>query len=456
MDVYQRRRLVALSAIAALFVVFVLLIKGCGDDRPEPVTTTPLAAGRDAGPRARSDDRLLHPAGRRDLPAGEHGRRPSSTAPTPAGRDRRGERRQGRARAAPDAAAARRQGRRDRQLHRGALEAVREPQRPRRRLRERRHGAPPTSSTRDDRRGQLEGLEGGEEGRLRGLRRPRGGRRDDRRRRVELERRVASADTSRPTRPPTDTGATPAPVEHRAVDAAGDRHRPPSSGGGGRLDSPAAPVDLPGAVSTRASQARGGVSAAQAQPCRLGPGPVELGVAAARRDQLVVRARLGDPAVLEDDDPAGAPDRREPVGDHDRRAARRAAARAPPRSRARCARRRSTSPRRGSGSAARRAAPARTRRAGAGRPRAAPRARRPRSRSRRRAARRRRRRRPPRAAAMISASSASGRPKAMFSRIVPENRKPSCGTIPSWLRSARVRRSRRSCPSTSTRPRCGS
>ncbi len=39
---------------------------------------------------------------------------------------------------------------------------------------------------------------------------------------------------------------------------------------------------------------------------------------------------------------------------------------------------------------------------------------------------------------------------------VPENRNPSCGTMPSWLRSALELRSRRSCPSTSTRPSCGS
>lgn len=42
MDVYQRRRLVALSAIAALFVIFVLLIRSCGDDEA-PVTTTPVS-----------------------------------------------------------------------------------------------------------------------------------------------------------------------------------------------------------------------------------------------------------------------------------------------------------------------------------------------------------------------------------------------------------------------------
>jgi hypothetical protein len=41
MDVYQRRRLVALSAIAAFFIVVVLLIRSCGGDS----TTTPTVAG---------------------------------------------------------------------------------------------------------------------------------------------------------------------------------------------------------------------------------------------------------------------------------------------------------------------------------------------------------------------------------------------------------------------------
>ena len=39
------------------------------------------------------------------------------------------------------------------------------------------------------------------------------------------------------------------------------------------------------------------------------------------------------------------------------------------------------------------------------------------------------------AAAAMSASVAPGRPKPMLSRIVPENRKLSWGTIPSWERS---------------------
>jgi hypothetical protein len=46
MDVYQRRRLVALSAIAVLFIVFVLLIKSCGgDDEATPVTPVAGATG---------------------------------------------------------------------------------------------------------------------------------------------------------------------------------------------------------------------------------------------------------------------------------------------------------------------------------------------------------------------------------------------------------------------------
>jgi hypothetical protein len=48
MDVYQRRRLVALSAIAAIFIVFVLLIRSCGGD-DEPTTPTPVAGATGLG-----------------------------------------------------------------------------------------------------------------------------------------------------------------------------------------------------------------------------------------------------------------------------------------------------------------------------------------------------------------------------------------------------------------------
>jgi hypothetical protein len=48
MDVYQRRRLVALSAIAVVFVLFVLLIRSCGGDDDE-ATPEPLAGATGAG-----------------------------------------------------------------------------------------------------------------------------------------------------------------------------------------------------------------------------------------------------------------------------------------------------------------------------------------------------------------------------------------------------------------------
>ena len=49
-----------------------------------------------------------------------------------------------------------------------------------------------------------------------------------------------------------------------------------------------------------------------------GPGAVEARVRATELEQLLVGAALGDPPVLEDDDPARPPDRRQAVGDDDR------------------------------------------------------------------------------------------------------------------------------------------
>jgi hypothetical protein len=46
MDVYQRRRLVALSAVAAIFVILVLVIRSCGgDDEETPITPVSGATG---------------------------------------------------------------------------------------------------------------------------------------------------------------------------------------------------------------------------------------------------------------------------------------------------------------------------------------------------------------------------------------------------------------------------
>jgi hypothetical protein len=49
MDVYQRRRLVALSALAGVFIIIVLLIKSCGGDSNPTTTTTPLGASGAGG-----------------------------------------------------------------------------------------------------------------------------------------------------------------------------------------------------------------------------------------------------------------------------------------------------------------------------------------------------------------------------------------------------------------------
>src|SRR5215212_10771521 len=52
------------------------------------------------------------------------------------------------------------------------------------------------------------------------------------------------------------------------------------------------------------------------------PVAIQARIGAVRVEQLLVRAGLGDPAVVEHDDAAGAADRGEPVRDHERRAAR--------------------------------------------------------------------------------------------------------------------------------------
>jgi cell division septation protein DedD len=58
MDVYQRRRLVALSALAVVFIAVVLLIKSCGgDDDETPVT--PLGASGAAGTSTITQDEYI-------------------------------------------------------------------------------------------------------------------------------------------------------------------------------------------------------------------------------------------------------------------------------------------------------------------------------------------------------------------------------------------------------------
>ena len=50
MDIYMRRRLVALGGLVAFFIIFVLLVKSCGgDEEPEPVATTPTGTSGETG-----------------------------------------------------------------------------------------------------------------------------------------------------------------------------------------------------------------------------------------------------------------------------------------------------------------------------------------------------------------------------------------------------------------------
>jgi hypothetical protein len=64
MDVYQRRRLVALSAIAAFFIIVVLLIRSCGGDDTATPTTLAGASGASgvAGATSQSKDAYISQA----------------------------------------------------------------------------------------------------------------------------------------------------------------------------------------------------------------------------------------------------------------------------------------------------------------------------------------------------------------------------------------------------------
>jgi hypothetical protein len=60
MDVYQRRRLVALSILAGIFILIVLLARGCGDDEEEPnPLTTPAGASGLGGATPLTQDQFI-------------------------------------------------------------------------------------------------------------------------------------------------------------------------------------------------------------------------------------------------------------------------------------------------------------------------------------------------------------------------------------------------------------
>jgi len=57
MDIYMRRRLVALGGLVAFFIIFVLLVKSCGgDDEPAPLTDPAGATGEGGAVPLTTDD----------------------------------------------------------------------------------------------------------------------------------------------------------------------------------------------------------------------------------------------------------------------------------------------------------------------------------------------------------------------------------------------------------------
>ncbi len=60
MDIYMRRRLVALGGLVLFFILFVLLVKSCGgDDEAEPVSTAPLTGTTGATGAALSEEDFI-------------------------------------------------------------------------------------------------------------------------------------------------------------------------------------------------------------------------------------------------------------------------------------------------------------------------------------------------------------------------------------------------------------
>jgi hypothetical protein len=63
MDIYMRRRLVALGGLVLFFILFVLLVKSCGgDDDPAPLNTTTAGATGEGGTAPLSTDEFISEA----------------------------------------------------------------------------------------------------------------------------------------------------------------------------------------------------------------------------------------------------------------------------------------------------------------------------------------------------------------------------------------------------------
>ncbi|MDQ3572570.1 MAG: hypothetical protein M3383_06885 [Actinomycetota bacterium] len=70
MDIYMRRRLAALGGLVLFFIVFVLLVKSCGDDDPEaPLEPTSSGTTGGAGPVALTKEEFISQADQICAPA---------------------------------------------------------------------------------------------------------------------------------------------------------------------------------------------------------------------------------------------------------------------------------------------------------------------------------------------------------------------------------------------------
>ena len=327
MDVYQRRRLVALSALAAVFIVFVLLIKSCGGD-DDSTTATPLGATGAGGASTTSQADYISQGDAICLDANTSFANVDQTDPAKAAKEEAsivsGELEQLQSLPQPD------DGTTKLGNYLNALEKQAAAYQDRATAAER--GDDATVSDLDSTI-QKAGKEAANSAknfgfepaatRTRSLS-PAGAR--------AARAAAGPAAPSRP-RPRTPAARSPRPPRCRSRPRPPPRSRPRRPP---RRPTPAAvaprprqPVAAPtptaaaprrAAASARRSRTRRPAPPAPLRGRRLRPGSVELRVAPAGLDQLVVRARLGDPPVLEHHDPPGSPDRRQPVGDHDRRA----------------------------------------------------------------------------------------------------------------------------------------
>lgn len=59
MDIYMRRRLVALGGLVVFFIFFVLLVKSCGGDEETPTTSVPTGATGEGGTVALTEDEFF-------------------------------------------------------------------------------------------------------------------------------------------------------------------------------------------------------------------------------------------------------------------------------------------------------------------------------------------------------------------------------------------------------------